>query len=56
MPQSVYPLLTKIDDAIAVQVKDTETEFGFERLHEVAERLNKHLEQVTGLELEEGDL
>ena len=56
MPQSVYPPLLKIDDNPAVKVADTETEFGLARLFEVAERLNKQLEQVTGLELEEGDL
>ena len=56
MPQSVYPLITKIDDSTAVNVKDFETEFGLERLKEVAERLNKQLEQITQLELEEGDL
>ena len=56
MPQSVYPALVRIDDSTAVQVKDSENEFGLERLFEVAERLNKQLEQVTGLELEEGDL
>ena len=56
MPQSVYPHRTRLDDTPAVLVKDEETEFGLERLHEVAERLNKQLEQVTGLEIEEGDL
>lgn len=56
MPQSVYPSLTKIDDSVAVQVKDEENEYELERLFEVASRLNKHLEQITGLELEEGDL
>ena len=56
MPQSIYPSLVRIDDTPALLVKDEKTEFGLERLHEVAERLNKQLEQVTGLELEEGDL
>ena len=56
MPQSVYPALVKVDDSTAISVKDEETPFGLERLHEVAERLNKQLEQITNLELEEGDL
>ena len=56
MPQSVYPSLVKINDSTAVRVQDEESEFGLERLHEVAERLNKQLEQITNLELEEGDL
>ncbi len=56
MPQSLYPPLLRLDDNPALRVKDIETEFGLERLFEVAERLNKQLEQVTGLELEEGDL
>ena len=56
MPQSVYPAITRVDTTVPLDVQDAENEFGLERLFEIAERLNKHLEQITGLELEEGDL
>ncbi len=60
MPQSIVPAFVRIDDTVnngtGVKVSDAKAEFDNGRLHEVAERINKQLEQVTGLELEEGDL
>lgn len=56
MAQSVYPLVHKIDTTTALDTSDADALNGLERLFEVAERLNRHLEEITHLELEEGDI
>ncbi len=55
MPQSLYPALIKIDTSTPLDTKDTETVNTLEDILDVGSRLNKHLEIVTGLELEPGD-
>ena len=56
MPQSIYPALTKIDDAPAVRVWDEDARNSLEEILETNERLQKQLSLITGTELDKGEL
>ena len=55
MPQSIYPAITKVDTRIPLNVSDADAQSTRESILDVGERVNKHLEIVTGLELEAGE-
>jgi len=50
MPQSVYPPI------FPDEVSTENAELHADQLLEIANRLNKHLEYITGLELDEGEI
>jgi len=56
MPQSIIPLVTKIDTSTPLDVSNDQAQTTLEEILEISERVHKQLEQVTGLELEKGDI
>ena len=56
MPQSVYPAITRVDTTIPLDVVGENADINARRLHELAQRLHKQLEQITSLELDEGEI
>ena len=54
MPSQITPAVTTVTNT--VDIDNDAVENHLDRLHEISERIQKQLELITGLELEEGEI